>query len=124
MMAALSRFLRSREGGGVAFWCPGCNEAHAVTVSPDRAHNGASWGWNGCAEKPTFTPSVLVTSGHYCAHYDGKGCWCTYYIEHPAETRDFECGRCHSFVVDGNIQFLSDCSHNLAGQTMPLPVFP
>jgi hypothetical protein len=30
--------------------------------------------------------------------------------------------RCHSFVVDGQIQFLGDCTHKLAGQTVPLPV--
>lgn len=30
---------------------------------------------------------------------------------------------CHSFVTDGNIQFLSDCTHSLAGQTVPLKPF-
>jgi hypothetical protein len=28
---------------------------------------------------------------------------------------------CHSFVTDGRIQFLSDCTHELAGQTVDLP---
>ncbi len=27
---------------------------------------------------------------------------------------------CHSFVTDGQIQFLGDCTHKLAGQTVPL----
>ena len=31
------------------------------------------------------------------------------------------CKRCHSFVTDGRIQFLSDCTHALAGQTVDLP---
>ena len=25
------------------------------------------------------------------------------------------------FVTDGNIQFLADCTHALAGQTVPMP---
>jgi hypothetical protein len=29
--------------------------------------------------------------------------------------------RCHSWVKNGEIQFLSDCDHALAGQTVPLP---
>jgi len=29
--------------------------------------------------------------------------------------------RCHSFVVDGRIQFLQDSEHELAGQTVDLP---
>lgn len=28
---------------------------------------------------------------------------------------------CHSFVRDGQIEFLGDCTHSLAGQTVPLP---
>lgn len=31
---------------------------------------------------------------------------------------------CHSFVTDGRIQFLSDCTHSLAGQTVDLPEMP
>ena len=29
--------------------------------------------------------------------------------------------RCHSFIKDGQIQFLGDCTHSLAGQTVALP---
>jgi hypothetical protein len=28
---------------------------------------------------------------------------------------------CHSFVTNGKIQFLADCTHKLAGQTVELP---
>ncbi|MHC8396108.1 hypothetical protein ACYZT8_21075 [Pseudomonas sp. LB3P93] len=28
---------------------------------------------------------------------------------------------CHSFVIDGCIQFLGDCTHELASQTVDLP---
>lgn len=30
---------------------------------------------------------------------------------------------CHSFVTDGNIQFLDDCTHELKGKTVPLEDF-
>lgn len=30
---------------------------------------------------------------------------------------------CHSFVTAGRIQFLDDCTHGLAGQTVDLPDF-
>ena len=28
---------------------------------------------------------------------------------------------CHSFVTDGRIQYLDDCTHELRGQTIDLP---
>lgn len=28
--------------------------------------------------------------------------------------------RCHLFIRDGNLQFLSDCTHHLRGQTVPM----
>jgi hypothetical protein len=28
---------------------------------------------------------------------------------------------CHTFINDGNIQFLADCTHKLAGKTVPVP---
>lgn len=31
---------------------------------------------------------------------------------------------CHSFVTEGRIQFLGDCTHVLAGQAMPMAEFP
>lgn len=56
-----------------------------------------AWGFNGSDDTLTLTPSVLVRWG------DGRVC--------------------HSFVKDGRIQFLADCTHKLAGQTVPLPAF-
>lgn len=105
-MSALSPILRSLEGGRVAFWCPGCGSAHHIPVST--AHDpGRAWGWNGSADKPTFTPSLLVSYDGPDAGIDGAP---------PAI--------CHSFVTDGRIQFLGDCTHKLAGQTVDIPVWP
>ena len=104
----------SREA--LRFHCPGCNDEHQVNVSPP------GWTWNGSIEKPTITPSVLVQSGHFAPSHDGP-CWCSY-KERTGEEPDFKCKQCHSFVTDGRIQFLSDCSHALAGQTVNLPEWP
>ncbi len=73
------------------FLCPACDDLHVLTT----------WQWNGSREAPTFTPSILVR-----------------YFESDAET---ERARCHSYVTDGKIIYLSDCSHLMAGQTTELP---
>lgn len=117
-MAALGRFLRSAEGGGVMFWCPGCGHAHAIQHGPG---DGPRWMWNGSLEYPTFTPSVLVRSGHHASGFEpGGSCWCTYNAQHPEETPAFVCTVCHTFVTNGRIQFLGDCTHALAGQTVDM----
>ena len=102
-MGALSKILRNAEGGRLTFWCPGCDGAHQIAVGEGP---GPRWGWNNDVDRPTFTPSVLVT-------YDGS----------DADTPDGIPSVCHSFVTDGQIQFLSDCTHALAGQTVPIPDF-
>lgn len=115
-MGQLSAKLRSIDGG-VGFWCPGCEEMHQIKT--------AMWQWNGDVNRPTFSPSVLVTSGHFVVgspHPDT--CWCTYNREHPNNPAPFKCGRCHSFVRDGQIQFLGDCTHALANQTVDVPDLP
>lgn len=66
--------------------------------SPVRIHG---WKFNGDFEKPTFMPSILTTMP------DGE----SEYV-------------CHSFIVDGKIQFLGDCTHALAGKTLDLPELP
>ena len=79
-----------------AFHCPGCEYGHAVTVNGHKNSQGATWGWNGSIDKPTFAPSIN------CNKDDP---------EH----------RCHSVVSDGRISFLNDCFHKLAGQIVEIP---
>lgn len=57
-----------------------------------RDHKGPVWSWNGDVDKPTLKPSILSRSSITC----------------------------HSFVNDGRVQFLSDCQHEFAGQTLDL----
>jgi len=114
-MSQLSKVLRDTENNGLSFMCPACKVPHGIK------YGEGGWSWNGDIDKPTFSPSVLVRNGHYL-HPDKKDCWCTYNIDHPENK--FKCIICHSFVTNGMIQFLDDCSHELAGQTVPLMEWP
>lgn len=108
--------LRRVDGNKVAFRCPGCEETHVLPVSGERA-----WYWNGSMESPTFAPSILARHGHYVPGHESEPCWCTYNAAHPDDPDKFGCGICHSYVTEGRIQFLGDCTHKLAGQTVPIP---
>lgn len=103
------------------FECPGCDMMHQVNVAgPGRP----MWTWNGSMERPTFSPSVLVTYDHMSeagrarskAFREQHGRYPTHQ-ENPYDVHDV----CHSFVADGRIQFLNDSTHALAGQTVDLP---
>ena len=107
-MAQISGKLRTWAAGdrhGLSFFCSACESAHTILTS------AGGWTWNGDADRPTFSPSVLVT-------HDAN----------PDASEEFEEWRtaraCHSCVTDGQIQFLGDCTHALAGQTVPLADFP
>ena len=90
-------------------WCPGCNEHHAVKVNHP---NG--WGWNGSEETPTITPSILVRGTKRISDEEAERILSGERIK-PIPTV------CHSFVTGGKIQFLTDSTHALAGQTVELP---
>lgn len=109
-MAALSSTLRGLEGGRIAFWCPGCNEAHVVRTGKD------GWSFDGNVDAPTLSPSILV---------QGKRMPTDDEVRRILAGEQVEIDRlvCHSFVRAGRIQFLDDCTHALRGQTVPLPAF-
>lgn len=96
--------------GQLFFWCPGCDQAHGPHVP--------EWGFNGDFDKPTFTPSLLVYSHKTLINDELEGDALT------APENITETPRCHSFVTDGQIQFLDDCTHSLRGQTVKLPEWP
>lgn len=112
--------LRTMAGGLVGFMCPGCKEMHQVRVD---GQGRPAWGFNGDYDRPTFTPSVLIRTGHHIStHKAGDPCWCNF-EQRTRRKAPFACTICHSFVRDGQIQFLNDCTHALAGQTVPLQPF-
>lgn len=124
-MGALNNKLRSailRPNGpgmdSVLFWCPGCDQAHAVQFGEGMSPR---WGYNGNPDAPTFTPSLLIRHGHYVpGEPQPPNC----YLCNTRDPDDMACSVCHSFVTNGQIQFLGDCTHALAGQTVPIPDWP
>jgi hypothetical protein len=82
---------------------------------------GVRWGYNGNPDKPTFTPSVLYQQDMWVPPVTLEN------IEQwraaPWEQHQ-EHWVCHTFITDGMVQFLGDCTHGLAGQTLPLPELP
>lgn len=88
----------SNEPGCYTFFCEGCNMHHQVwTQTPGKPQ----WSFNGDLEKPTFSPSLLVRY----PQWDG---------EKQVEKV------CHSFIKDGLIQYLGDCTHKFANMTIPI----
>jgi hypothetical protein len=94
------------------FWCPGCNEVHGPKIV-----GAGAWTWNGDRERPTIEPSILVTGVRRITDEEHDRLMAGEKIE--PEPR-----RCHSFLRDGHLQFLADCTHVLAGQTVELPEYP
>ncbi len=106
--------IHRADDGSLLWWCVACDCAHGGT--PDR------WTFNGDEEHPTFSPSFLVRSGHYIPGHTGD-CWCKWDAKHPDEPSGFQCGVCHTFVRDGKIQYLADCTHVYAGKTVEMVAF-
>lgn len=85
---------------GFHLQCPGCNTVHTIFVA---GNEKPRWDWNGDREKPTFSPSILVQQDWGPNH---------------------EQRICHSFVRDGQWQFLGDCTHELKGKTVDMVDVP
>lgn len=118
-MGQLSKYLRQGDGF-LTFYCQGCKGPHTIAV---RKEPHPCWSWNGDAEKPVFSPSILVTGvqpltdAQHATWVAGGG------LPDPVPMR------CHTFVgcngaQPGEIIFLSDCTHELAGKVMPLAELP
>lgn len=55
------------------------------------------WQWNEDIDHPTIMPSLLSVNGDR---------------------------RCHLYVTQGNLHYLSDSNHRLTSQTVPIPLWP
>ncbi len=80
----------------ILFYCPGCGSLHSMTFNGFLNECGATWTFNGNYEKPTLSPSLLVT---------------------------WENNRCHSLINNGMMQFLGDCTHENKNKTLEIPSF-
>lgn len=100
----MGNVLRYIDNGLLYFKCPGCNGYHTVYVEgiyrpATLDEKYPKWTWNNSLDKPTFQPSLLIRS-----------------VNNP-NVADYIC---HSYITDGKIQFLSDCTHASAGQTLDM----
>lgn len=100
MSTMLSNKLCEMRPGMLAHWCPGCEERHIVYVENPQLKHKTTWNWNGSVDRPTLSPSV----------------------KHHGWKKGKEI--CHYFLRDGRLQFCSDSSHTLAGETVDLPDLP
>lgn len=84
------------------FICPGCASAgvgtglHMLPVNSET--KTPSWEWDENLDAPTLSPSILTRYGTDLV--------------------------CHSFLKNGIFEFLSDCTHDLAGQSVPMVDLP
>lgn len=102
--------------GQYRFFCPGCKEHHAVYSKEANTNCQPQWDFNGDLNKPTFSPSLLYRTGHFV-----KGQPQPPNCRHCKEDADLGvCTICHSFMREGKIEFLSDCTHALAGKTVEM----
>jgi hypothetical protein len=89
--------IHQQDAQRFVLWCPACDTAHGIKFPV--------WSFDGNFEKPTITPSIKA--------------W------HPAvPAENIPEFICHSYVANGRIQFLTDCTHALRGQTVDLPEWP
>lgn len=102
----LSKKLYQHVKGMIGFHCPACNQMHFY-YTKEYEHSGPKWDFNGDVNNPTFSPSLLCsTSIPRNEAEKSNPVWYT---------------QCHLFITNGQILYCTDCPHELAGQTIPIP---
>jgi len=92
---------------GFLIFCPACGNGHLFD---------SRWTFNGNFDKPTFKPSMLVKGTVPITDWEHTKIMNGEKIE-PKKLI------CHSFVTDGKIKFLSDCTHSMKNKEVQLPKF-
>jgi hypothetical protein len=92
-MAKIVKIEKVGEGPDYSFYCPGCKCDHGVWTTESK-YNKCTWTFNGDIDRPTFLPSIMIRHGLDMV--------------------------CHSYVTDGIIHYLGDCTHEFAGQSIPM----
>jgi hypothetical protein len=92
------------------FYCPGCDTHHVIDDK---------WTYSGTDEKPTVRASVLSKwiKTPDPLPYDDNG---DLVVGPDGRAVGSKQMKCHSFITNGNIQYLNDCTHYLAGKTVPM----
>lgn len=71
------------------------------------------WSWNGDTERPTLKPSILSKGQRELTAEEVARL-------HAGEELNLPPAVCHTWVTDGVAQYLADCTHEFAGQSLPL----
>ena len=125
-MSAISSKLRkwineSNGDEGLTYWCQGCESTHGVKTKGQGA-----WSWNQDVRNPVFGPSVLYQSHMWTPPVTAQNIeqwrltpWQQTQVNHV----------CHTFIgcngaQPGEVIFLGDCTHSLAGTVHPFPDLP
>ena len=104
MSGKMQRTTTKAGGESWWFWCGGCETHHRYVTKLGEGETGPCWTFDGNEASPTFSPSLLV---------NGRG--------RPEDLFPHTTAhRCHLFLRAGMVQYLSDCTHHLAGQTIPV----
>lgn len=82
---------------GYTFWCPGCKGHHVYYLE----NHHLCWKFDGSMDAPSFTPSLLMR-------------WKAWETGEPVSKV------CHLFITKGEIRYCGDCTHELAGKTVPM----
>lgn len=85
------------EPGRLLFRCPACAATSRFFPSGHAVND--SWAFNGDMDRPTLSPSVKCKTVH------------------PETGAAYIC---HFFVRDGQIEYCGDCTHAMAGKTVPM----
>jgi hypothetical protein len=101
------------------FICPGCKCGHGIWTEKANSMGGV-WTFNGNMAKPTFSPSLLIRHPLWTPPVTAENF--EQWKQAPWPQTQVE-NVCHSFIRDGMIQFLPDCTHALAGKTVPMESF-
>lgn len=103
----------------MGFNCPGCEHLHVVYVkAPNFAPGRDVWEFNWDRIRPSFHPSYNVSSQRWEPPVTPANIAQWREAPWPQERKPYIC---HSLIKEGRIQFLDDCTHHLAGQTVDLP---
>ena len=110
MSTIVTHKLRIIQKNVYAIWCPGCQSEHVIPIhgADDVRGITARWSYDYNPTSPTFIPSIHITA---------TGDWEDTGIEYRKTL-------CHFYIQCGNLVFLSDCSHKLAGLTISMVKFP
>jgi hypothetical protein len=109
-MGQVSKSLR-RSVNGYAHFCIACKEMHPL---PD------GWSFNGDLEKPTFSPS-FKHSGMKIVTDEGGNWTGEWVLDEKGDPVPYIC---HYILTNGILHYCSDCTHSMAGQSVPLAELP